>query len=128
MNKKINNPIVLVNTHKDHQNSLSVCVTDGSYEFRDLIKGCIADLDEVHPDDAMDKLPLEVLYYTATALENERNKYRNLRPIFENCVRNTFLESADMHDSGAYVASHVQFAWNVLREIIGEYQDFEGEA
>lgn len=120
---KIKNPIVLVNIHKNHENSVAVCITDGSYEIRDMRKGCIADLDEVHPDDAMDRLPLEVLYYTAVALEGERSKYKNLRQIFEKIVHGVFKEDTDLLNSGAYKVPHVQFAWNVLQAVVDSKGD-----
>ncbi|AVL74664.1 hypothetical protein [Providencia rettgeri] len=120
---KIENPVVLVNVHKNHENSVAVHVTNGSNDYRDVRKGCIADLDEAHPDDAMERLPLEVLYYTAMALEGERSKYKNIRQIFEKIVHSVFKEDTDMLNSGAYEVPHVQFAWNVLQAVVDSKGD-----
>lgn len=102
---KIKNPIVLVNIHKNHENSVSVCVTDGSYEIRDMRKGCIADLDEVHPDDAMEKLPLEVLHYTALALEEERDKNKKLQQLIGQAQQ--FVETIMFHVDDDYHGQHI---------------------
>jgi hypothetical protein len=75
---KIQNPVVLINIHDNYENSLSVSITDGSDNIYDTIIGCQANLDEVHPDDRMDHLQLEVLYYVAMELEAEREKNKKL--------------------------------------------------
>lgn len=75
---KIENPVVLINIHDNYENSLSVSITDGSDNIYDTIIGCQANLDEVHPDDRMDHLQLEVLYYVAMELEAERAKNKKL--------------------------------------------------
>ncbi|HHR6096631.1 TPA: hypothetical protein ACS781_003854 [Providencia alcalifaciens] len=75
---KIQNPVVLINIHDNYENSLSVSITDGSDNIYDTIIGCQANLDEVPPDDRMDHLQLEVLYYVAMELEAERAKNKKL--------------------------------------------------
>lgn len=102
---KIENPIVLVNIHKNHENSVAVHVTNGSNDWRDVRKGCIADLDEVHPDDAMDRLPLEVLYYTAMALEEERARNKRLQQIIGQAQQ--FIETIMFHVDDDYHSQHI---------------------
>ncbi|MCW2258522.1 hypothetical protein M2263_004613 [Providencia alcalifaciens] len=105
MMSKIKNPIVLVNIHKNHENSVAVHVTDGSNDWRDVRKGCIADLDEAHPDDAMDRLPLEVLYYTAIALEEERARNNKLQQIIGQARQ--FIETIMFHVDDDYHSQHI---------------------
>lgn len=102
---KIKNPIVLVNIHKNHANSVAVHVTNGSSDWRDVRKGCVADLDEVHPDDAMERLPLEVLYYTAMALEEERAKNKKLQQIIGQAQQ--FIETIMFHVDDDHHGQHI---------------------
>ncbi|HEF8773056.1 TPA: hypothetical protein RG734_002070 [Providencia stuartii] len=102
---KIENPVVLVNVHKNHENSVAVHVTNGSNDYRDVRKGCIADLDEVHPDDAMERLPLEVLYYTAMALEEERAKNKKLQQIIGQAQQ--FIETIMFHVDDDHHGQHI---------------------
>ncbi|MEY0576939.1 hypothetical protein [Providencia manganoxydans] len=122
---KIENPIVLVNIHKNHENSVAVHVTNGSNDWRDVRKGCIADLDEVHPDDAMEKLPLEVLYYTAMALEEERTNNIYNKHLIE--LATLAIEPLlDRYDEGylvsttGYCPEEINSAHDVLVELRGE--------
>lgn len=75
---KIQSPTVLINIHDNHENSLSVSITDGSDSIYDTIIGCQANLDEVHLDERMEHLQIEVLYYVAMELEAERAKNKKL--------------------------------------------------
>ncbi|EJD6672439.1 hypothetical protein M0K80_RS16475 [Providencia rettgeri] len=125
---KIENPVVLVNIHKNHENSVAVHVTNGSNDWRDVRKGCIADLDEVHPDDAMDRLPLEVLYYTAMALEEERARNVNLKHLIE--LATLALEQLlERYNEGVLVPTigccppEINSAHDVLVELRGEAND-----
>ena len=128
MMSKIKKPIVLVNIHESHENSVTVYVTNGSNDWRDVRKGCIADLDEAHPDDAMEKLPLEVLYYTAMALEEERTSNVNLKHLIE--LATLALEQLlERYNEGVLVTTtgycppEINSAHDVLVELRGEAND-----
>lgn len=122
---KIENPVVLVNVHKNHENSVAVHVTNGSNDYRDVRKGCIADLDEVHPDDAMERLPLEVLYYTAMALEEERTNNIYNKHLIELATL-AIEQLLDRYDEGylvsttGYCPEEINSAHDVLVELRGE--------
>ncbi|PHM31337.1 hypothetical protein [Xenorhabdus innexi] len=81
---KIKNPVVLVNIHDNHPNSLTVAVTDGSNDWADMRKAVVADLDEPLADESMDKLPLHVLFYTAEALKKEQHENQALKEAIAN--------------------------------------------
>ncbi len=128
MMSKIKNPVVLVNVHDNHENSVTVYVTDGSHDWRDVRKGCIADLDEVPSDGAMEKLPLEVLYYTAIALEEERANNAHLKHLIELSTL-SIEQLLDRYDEGylvsttGYCPEEINSAHDVLVELRGETND-----
>ncbi|WP_416777898.1 hypothetical protein ACNFJN_06645 [Xenorhabdus budapestensis] len=76
---KIKNPVVLVNIHENLVDSLTVAVTDGSNDWRDMQKAVVANLNEPLNDDDMDRLPLHILYYTAQALVKLQEENKKLR-------------------------------------------------
>ncbi|KLU16075.1 hypothetical protein [Xenorhabdus griffiniae] len=103
---KIKNPVILVNIHESHADSLTVAVTDGSNDWRDMKKAVVADLNEPLSDDDMDKLPLHVLFYTAQALEKERRENQAFKEAIDNISE--FVKSILFHVDEGYHGRHIK--------------------
>ncbi|PHM60952.1 hypothetical protein [Xenorhabdus ishibashii] len=104
---KIKNPVVLVNIHENHADSLTVAVTDGSNDWRDMQLAIAANLDKPIGDDNQ-RLIDHVLFYTAQALVKSREENKKLKEVIRDIC----------NDCGETECGHYNIRYTIDMDII----------